>query len=259
MVKSQSTISSLIGYRITGESNTETIVFLHGLGSNLEQFRDQHTFFSDNYQVISINLSGHGNSTSQAHLGLANNAKDVIDLMNILGVDRFHLVGNSLGGNVGYEILSKHENRLLSFTTFGTTAVLSMPKTVAKMLAIGYRLLGKKVISFLAAQSGQNSWSRAEIRKIMAEANIATVVDLIPEIARFDYLNVIANSHVKAMIMRGSKDKEINKNLNSTLSVFEQRGHFKLVEMPSVGHFSNLDAPSLFNKELLKFLEGTET
>ena len=49
-------------YFISGESNKETILFVHGAGANASQFENQHHFFSDRYKVVSLSLRGHGGS-----------------------------------------------------------------------------------------------------------------------------------------------------------------------------------------------------
>ena len=65
---------------------------------------------------------------------------------------------------------------------------------------------------------------------------------------------MIKNSKVRAQIIKGDKDKEINKVLGSTIETFKVRGNFKLIEMENTGHFANLDNPDLFNRTLETFL-----
>jgi len=72
----------------------------------------------------------------------------------------------------------------------------------------------------------------------------------------FDYFELIKNSKVRAQIIKGDKDKEINKVLGSTIETFKVRGDFKLIKMENTGHFANLDNPDLFNRTLETFLTG---
>lgn len=89
---------------------------------------------------------------------------------------------------------------------------------------------------------------------MMTLANKSTVLNLIPHLGNFDYTDVIRNSQVRSQIIRGDKDKEINKVLGSTIEVFEERGDFRLVELESAGHFANLDQFELFNQKLEEFV-----
>ena len=47
-------------YEITGKG--EPIVFIHGLGSSGRDWEYQIDYFSDHYQVIVLDVRGHGNS-----------------------------------------------------------------------------------------------------------------------------------------------------------------------------------------------------
>jgi 3-oxoadipate enol-lactonase len=53
-----------IEYSLTGVENDETILFLHGLGPNLHQFKPQEAFFRKPYQVLLVSLRGHGGSST---------------------------------------------------------------------------------------------------------------------------------------------------------------------------------------------------
>ena len=87
----------------------------------------------------------------------------------------------------------------------------------------------------------------------MSQAKKSTVLNLIPHLGNFDYLEVIKNSRLKAQIIRGDKDKEINKVIESTIETFKVRGNFKLIDFENTGHFANLDNPDLFNRTLETF------
>lgn len=113
-------------YLLTGKENKDTILFVHGLGANLSQFEEQHQYFQDTYRILSISLRGHGNTTASRELTetdfeLSRLSDDIIMLTETLGIDKFHFVGNSMGGNIGYELMKASPERLLSFTSFGTT------------------------------------------------------------------------------------------------------------------------------------------
>ena len=55
-------------YFFSENENENTVIFVHGLGANLSQFENQHDFFQDKYNVLSINLRGHGNTTASQEL-----------------------------------------------------------------------------------------------------------------------------------------------------------------------------------------------
>ncbi|MCK4922214.1 MAG: alpha/beta hydrolase [Bacteroidales bacterium] len=250
-----------IEYLLTSAENKETILFVHGLGANLSQFEKQHQYFQDRYKTLSISLRGHGNSSSSRELTesdfeLSRLADDIILLIDSLGIDKFHFVGNSMGGNIGYELMKTCPDRLLSFTSFGTTSVLKKSGFIIRLLKFTYKLMSMKTIAKLSGSAGVNESSKTKIVEMMSQAKKSTVLNLIPYLGDFDYLEVIKHSQIKAQIIRGDKDKEINKVIESTIETFEQRGDFSLIDLENSGHFANLDNPDLFNITLETFLNS---
>ncbi|WKN45490.1 alpha/beta fold hydrolase [Tunicatimonas pelagia] len=247
-----------IEYNLSGNKENETILFVHGLGANLNQFEKQHEYFSDSFQVLSINLRGHGESSfsyqpNQPDFTLSAMREDVIKVLDHLAIEQVHFVGNSMGGNVGYELLKSHPSRLKTFTTFGTTAELQKSKLTIVLMRTMYKLLSSRTLGSLSSSSGNTAYSKQLIKKMMSQMAKSTVLAIIPNIANFNYLAVIRNSKVPAMIIKGGKDQEINKVIGSTIEEFEQRGNFQLRNMTEAGHFANLDNPEQFNQLLEDF------
>ena len=246
-------------YLLTGIENKDTILFVHGLGANLSQFENQHQYFQTRYKVLSVSLRGHGNTSSSSELTesdfyLSRLGDDIIMLLDTLGIDNVHFVGNSMGGNVGYELMKAHSDRMLSFTSYGTTGKLKKSGFTIGLMKFTYKLMSMKTMGKLSGSAGVSEDSKAKITEMMSQAQKSTVLKLLSYLGDFDYFEVIKNSKVRAQIIKGDKDKEINKVLGSTIETFKVRGNFKLIEMENIGHFANLDNPDLFNRTLETFL-----
>ena len=251
----------IMEYLLTGVENKNTILFVHGLGANLSQFENKHQYFQDKYKVLSISLRGHGNTSSSRELTksdfeLSRLGNDIIMLLDALGINNMHYVGNSMGGNVGYELMKACPDRLLSFTSFGTTGALKKSGFIIWLMKFIYKLLSMKIIAKLSGSEAVNESSKAKIVEMMSQTKKSTVLNLIPYLGDFDYLDVIKHSKTKAQIIQGDKDKEINKVLESTIETFKQRGDFSLVELENAGHFANLDNPLEFNRIVKEFIDS---
>ncbi|MFS4467543.1 alpha/beta fold hydrolase [Maribacter sp. 2210JD10-5] len=246
-------------YLLTGETNRHVLLFVHGLGADYRQFERQHDFFSKDFKVLSISLRGHGNSILHSpyepkDFTLKKMARDIIMLLNVLGIEKVHYIGNSMGGNIGYEIIRYFPSYVASFTTFGTTAKLKPPKYLIHLMAIFYKLISIKMISRLASRSGTTQYSKDLIRKMVEGTPKSTFINALPLLSDFDYLPVIRLSKIPTLIIQGAKDTEINNVIASTLHEFERHGNFQIKNMKYAGHFANLDNPQLFNHILLDFL-----
>lgn len=91
-----------------------TLVFLHGFGGNVSQWRRQLTHFSDGNRVIAVGLRGHG--TSDATLGPFSTAQLLQDLQAALAAlqvpERITLVGHSFGTALAAEFAAAHPQRV---------------------------------------------------------------------------------------------------------------------------------------------------
>lgn len=250
-------------YHLTGTDHSETILFLHGLGANRSQFEAQHYFFSKKYQVLSISLCGHGNSSLPSKVTLEqftleNLKNDVLQALDFLGIEKVHFVGNSMGGNIGLELLGKNPTRLLSLTIFGTTGQLNKSKILICLMRQVYGVLSMKTIGKLSSFAGLKKQSKIKIQEMVSVAFKRAVLHCIPNLANFDYLSDIRKSKINTLLLRGEKDSEINAVLDETIVAFQSRGNFQLKELNGVGHFMNLDDAGLFNKELYNFLRSID-
>ncbi|HEY1358964.1 MAG TPA: alpha/beta fold hydrolase [Thermoleophilaceae bacterium] len=82
------------------------VVALHGLGGTKASFLPTIAALADSYRVIALDLPGFGDSDKPiaAPYNSAWFARSVTALMDELGIERAHLVGNSMGGRVAIEL-----------------------------------------------------------------------------------------------------------------------------------------------------------
>jgi pimeloyl-ACP methyl ester carboxylesterase len=91
------------------------VLLLHGLGATKTSFFDTAAALSRyGYRVHALDLPGFGSSSkpSLAPYGAPYFARTVTGVMDALGIDRAHLVGNSMGGRVAIEVGLEHPDRV---------------------------------------------------------------------------------------------------------------------------------------------------
>ncbi|KAF5422832.1 MAG: Pimeloyl-ACP methyl ester carboxylesterase [Candidatus Methanomarinus sp.] len=249
-----------IEYSFSGAQSEDTLLFVHGLGSNLRQFEMQQQYFAKNYRILLISLQGHGNSSTPINPTLngytiREMARDVQALLTHLGINKVHFVGNSMGGLVGYELLEMDEGLLSSLTTFGTTARLHSSRFTLWTLLTMLRFLGPKGIAWLVGISASKDKAvRARLKQMYEMVSKDTLELISMNIADYDYMDTICSHNIPMMLIRGWQDKWINKKLDPVLEIMGNKPYFELVEMPNAGHFANMEKPSDFNETLKRFL-----
>ncbi len=90
------------------------IVFLHSLAGTAAQWRAQLEHFRTGRRVLAPELRGHGGSEPPADgdYSIAAMADDVAAVVERLEVERFLLVGHSLGGHVAIAYAGQHAEHL---------------------------------------------------------------------------------------------------------------------------------------------------
>lgn len=253
-------------YCLSGPENQPVLAFVHGLSADLRQFEGQMAYFKDQYRILLLSLRGHGSSGCPEPAGrddftLSAMAEDVVALLNYLKLPAVHWVGNSMGGLVGYELLRDFGDRLLSLTTFGTTAELHFGPVVVKMLDFFKEAFIKlKGYEGFARFSGRASSKiprvRDEVTTMILAASREAVRYAHMNIGKYNYLDALATVEIPLLLIRAEYDREINKSLRSTTAMLDRLDNAAVIDLPGAGHFANLDQPDRFNLILKKWLAG---
>jgi pimeloyl-ACP methyl ester carboxylesterase len=101
-------------YRDQGARGRPTLLLLHGFSASLETWEPWTERLGDSYRLVSIDLPGHG--LTRAPAGYQANIEGFRDEVEAFAeaydLDRFTLVGNSMGGNVAWEYALAHPERV---------------------------------------------------------------------------------------------------------------------------------------------------
>src|SRR5262249_10481141 len=93
----------------------DTLVLLHAaMGSALRWF-DWVPRLARRYRVVRLDLRGHGNSvvpTPEQLFSLAHLVGDALQLLDLVGAGRAHIVGNSAGGYLAQPVAIHHPRRV---------------------------------------------------------------------------------------------------------------------------------------------------
>jgi pimeloyl-ACP methyl ester carboxylesterase len=249
-------------YFIKGESNRETILFVHGAGANASQFEKQLDYFSYSYKVVSLSLRGHGGSALPSPnvtplYSLDHNANDIVELIEKQKLDNIHYVGNSTGGVLGYVVCTRLTDRFLSLTTFGTTGQMTLPAWSAGMVsaydACMIKLCRKKYLAFTAGYAVKNKEAKEKVFQMFLKAADA-IPHLRAHLVNYNYLEEIEKLPIPYFLMQCEYDNDINKSLKTTKEAMLKNKKAKVVQLKGAGHIANLDKPDEFNQILAELL-----
>src|SRR5579864_6592559 len=122
-----------------------TLLMLHAAMGSARRWFGWVPHLCRDWRVVRLDLRGHGRSEvpPAAHaLTLERLVADVVELLDHLGVDSAHIVGNSAGGYLGQQLAMNHPSRLRSLALFGSTPGLKnsqAPSWIPQIEAKGLR------------------------------------------------------------------------------------------------------------------------
>ncbi len=207
-------INYKISYELHNKDKKNTLVFLHGWGSNKEIMRDSFLKYLDDFRLLFVDLPGFGNSSISKPLCTKEYAEIVALFLEALHVKSDTVFGHSFGGKVA-TLLNPEVLVLLS--SAGILNKKSFKTRVKiKIFKLLKPLFGNSMYKFFATKDVDG------LSRVMYET-LKKVVDE-------DFSDIFASFKNRALIYWGKTDKAVPLSnalkidslvLNSKLRVYE--------------------------------------
>jgi pimeloyl-ACP methyl ester carboxylesterase len=239
------------------------LVFLHGFTLDRRMWRRQIEFFSRTHRVIVYDSRGHGKSGCPVTgYSRAHRVADLWQLVQQLHLERFHLVGLSMGGATALGYAIDHQQTLASLTLVDSAAGGYRPPQKFNDMREVARTEGVEeakrrwVKTTLFYYANRNEALRQELGEIMAGHCGHLWLD--PGRDQYRDRDDVALSStitVPTLIFVGAKDRyflPLAKMLHKNIAASE------IDIVPDVGHMLNMEAPDHFNYRLRQFLDRAD-
>ena len=122
----------------------ETVLCLHGFGANKDNWPRMAKSLTGSYRVVAPDLPGFGESSQnwEKTYGADDQVKRLHGFVEQLGLKRFHLVGNSMGGLISARYTLAHPDRVVTLGLFNAAGVTSPePSELQKLIKQGRNAL----------------------------------------------------------------------------------------------------------------------
>ena len=258
-------------YERTGEG--PPLVFVHGGWMNGQAWQPQVEHFADDYQVITLDVRGHGRTgpTDASRYTIDLFTDDLERLLSHLEIEQPTLCGLSLGSMVVQEYLHRHPDRAMGAVLAGavrsmppvdlpsgvkpflsptpaltTTLSLTGPRTTFRSMLLSIQgTTGEQWLSVDPAVRTQaleavDDVSRSEFRKIFG----ALFRYEPPELTGVSTPTLVVHGEQEAPLVKGQGEAIVSEVDDGQLFTFED-----------AGHLVNQDRPLAFNDATGAFLE----
>jgi 3-oxoadipate enol-lactonase len=116
-----------VNYRLDGDGD-RVVVLSGSLGSTLELWEPQLPALSPRFRVLRYDHPGHGGSPALAETTVSRMAREVVELLDELGIATVSYCGLSLGGAVGMRLALDEPERVEKLVLCSTSARFASPE-----------------------------------------------------------------------------------------------------------------------------------
>lgn len=122
--------------RPSADRTAPTVLCLHGFPELAVSWREQIAGLSDRYRVVAPDMRGYGGTDAPSRIrdyDLDLLTRDVVELIDALGVHKVHLVGHDWGGAIAWEVAQRHGDRLHTLTAINCPPVQVLLKELRRV------------------------------------------------------------------------------------------------------------------------------
>lgn len=248
-----------IAYRLDGEPGLPVLVLSNSIATDLHMWDAQIPALSRHFRVLRYDARGHGGSDSPAGAySLDRLGRDVLELLDALGLERVHFLGLSLGGFVG-QWLAVHAPERIDRLVLSNTAAHLGPAAVfderirEARAATGMQAIGDRFLrdwfpaSMLDAADPRVAPFRATLSKqdaVGLAGNFAAVRDA-------DLRRTIALIAAPTLVIAGESDPVTLAAHGRAIAATIPGARFVLLP---VVHMANVESADAFERAVLDFL-----
>jgi pimeloyl-ACP methyl ester carboxylesterase len=258
----------MLDYRLYKGRGSEYIVLLHGIGGNSNIFYKQLKPFLKKYNILAINLPGHGKSPDidsyKDRFSFDMVVSEIVKTLDHLSIRKAHFVGISLGTIIVHHLLQREPGRVRSAVLGGAITRLNFFGRSLIKLAwlikdfLPFIWLYRILALILMPKKNHKDSRRFFIQEAykMKRANFLAWYPLAGDVEA-TYSQVQENSQdVPKLYISGAEDHMFVRELEEDLTGDESS---ELVILAECGHVCNIEKADEFNELSLDFMDTYKT
>jgi len=242
------------------------ITFIHGAGGSSTIWFKQIKTFAKDYNVLLIDLRGHGNSKMtviqeiRESYTFPNVAEDVVEVLDHEGIEKSHFAGISLGTIIIRQIAEDHPDRVASMIMGGAIMKMNTRSRILMWLGDVFKnvlpyLVIYRLFAFIMMPKNTHKQSRnlfiREAKKLYQNEFLKwykMTADINPLLKLFRNVEL----PIPTLYIMGEEDHMFLPSVQQLMQ--KHVNHSRLVVFENCGHVVNVDEPERFNTEVFQFL-----
>lgn len=240
------------------------VTFVHGAGGSSAIWYKQIKSFNSNFNVLLVDLRGHGNS--EKGIGTGNYsfneiAKDIIEVLDKLNIQQSHFVGISLGSIIIRSIADYYPNRVDKLIMAGAIMKLNIRSQILMWFGNSLKsiipfLLLYKFFAYIIMPRKNHKKSRLMFineAKKLDQNEFIRWFKLTAEVNGLLKYFRKTHSSIPFLYFMGNQDAMFLPSIKKLVA--QQLKNSTLIIAPNCGHVVNIDQPEYFNKKSIHYLQ----
>ena len=235
------------------------LILIHGFLGSSKMWEPQINFFKNHFRVITPDLPGFGKSNkAKSHNSIQSIANLLMDCLEEKKIDKFYLLGHSMGGMIAQEMAKEYGNKIIKLICYSTGPRGEMPGRF-ESVDQSRENLKKKGLEITVKNIAKTWFVRKENAKyfdICIEAGKQTSTkaadDALIAFKNWNGVDTLKNIKNETLIVWGDQDKSYNLEQIKTLEKSIKKS--KLVIFKNCAHNVHLEQPDQFNNAIKNFL-----
>ena len=235
------------------------LVLVHGFLGSSKMWEPQINFFKNHFRVITPDLPGFGKSNkAKSHNSIQSIANLLMDCLEEKKIDKFYLLGHSMGGMIVQEMAKEYGNKIVKLICYSTGPRGEMPGRF-ESVDQSRENLKKKGLEITVKNIAKTWFVKKENAKyfdICIEAGKQTSTkaadDALIAFKNWNGVDTLQNIKNETLIVWGDQDKSYNLEQIKTLEKSIKKS--KLVIFKNCAHNVHLEQPDQFNNTIKNFL-----
>lgn len=173
------------------------LVFVHGWTANRHRWDHQVAHFAERRRVVRLDLRGHGDSGGAGVRTIGELARDVVALLDHLGIERCVLVGHSMGGMIAQTVALEHPGRVERMVLVNSIGRMAYNRARGLLMAVSTLVPFKLFVATNIRRAFAPGYPREEVRRYIrdsADTPREVVMTLYGAMRGFDVLDRAAGS-----------------------------------------------------------------
>ena len=236
------------------DKKKQSLVFIHGSGSDHSAWLHQYARLHKYYNILAIDLPGHGRSGGSGEADVADYSVWVKKLLDILDLKRAVLVGHSLGAAITLRFALNYPQEIAGIVLVGGGMKMPVNPFFLEFLKTNPPEVPTEIIDLICkyslAKENRSKFS-APLQKNLSQSKVDVLYGDLSACNELDLTREAGKISVPALIICGAEDKMTPPDFSRQLAASISKAMLEIVE--GAGHMVMLERPAEFNASVEKF------